>query len=84
MNVEEFELLNATLYLTQLSVAQNHKGSSGYLIGKDVEGSNPYPILRYGPGICLERGNKTMKDNQTHCFIAETWTERSSNRIKGR
>jgi len=59
MNVEEFELFNATLYLTQLSVAQNHKVPnvriiSVYLIAKDVEGSNCYPIFRYGPGICLE------------------------------
>jgi len=84
MNVEEFELLTATLYLIQLSVAQNHKVPSGYLIGKDVEGSNRYPILRYGPGICLERVNKTTKDNLAHCFIDETWTEQPSNRIKCR
>lgn len=48
MNVEEFELLNATLYLTQLSVAQNHKVPSGYLIGKDVEGSNRYSWPKLG------------------------------------
>jgi len=47
-------LLYATVYLTQLSVAQNVRITSDQLIGKDVEGSNRYPTLRYGPGIWRE------------------------------
>lgn len=82
-------MFSAIVYLPQLSVAQNHKMPnvriiSDQLIGKDVEGSNRYPTLRYGPGICLERMNKTMKDSLKHCFTAETWTEHSSNRTEGR